>query len=40
MSYWGSHFSALRNEEDEGVEKESDPDRQLVRINVKSTNTT
>jgi len=29
MSYWGSHFSGLRNEEEEGIEKESDPDRQL-----------
>ena len=31
MSYWGSHFSALKNEEEEEAKEESNPDKELVK---------
>lgn len=32
MSYWGSHFSNLRDRTEDEDELEEDPDKQLVRM--------
>lgn len=32
MSYWGSHFTSLRDQkEEDDMDEESDPDKELVR---------